>query len=195
MDRPERISSGEAMRWNNDVNRRRMAHHERRCTEDPMYRKAYEYLQEQRRRIWEQTQKPLIEAMVAVKEELVSEMGGKTVAVPVSCPCHQMPKSVESQPVNDCMKDSDKPQRIKSHEEVMRERAAMETYQSMSESERIAAGGNALAMGLFAMMMADPVALKRRMDEMNAMQPYLDEIHETDKRYDSEEIKLSCWEW
>ena len=37
MERPERMSSGEAMRWNEDVNRRRLEHHERRCAEDAMY--------------------------------------------------------------------------------------------------------------------------------------------------------------
>ena len=95
----------------------------------------------------------------------------------------------------DCMKDADRPQRIKTHEEVLRERAEMETYQRMSESERIAACGNALAMGILALMFADPEAMKRRTEEMKAMQPYLDEIHETDKRYRNEEIHLSGFEW
>ena len=51
MARPRHISSGEAMHWNEDMNRRRLAYHQQRCAEDPMYRKAYEYLQEQERKM------------------------------------------------------------------------------------------------------------------------------------------------
>ena len=46
MDRPKRISSGEAMRWNADVEQRRRAYHERRCAENPIYKRAYERQQE-----------------------------------------------------------------------------------------------------------------------------------------------------
>jgi len=156
------------MRWNEDVNRRRLEHHERRCTEDPMYRKAYEYLQEEERRMWEQMHKPFAEILAAAQEP---------------------------QPVNDCMKDADKPQRIKTHEEVLQERAAMEAYQRMSDAEKVAAGGNALAMGLIGMMFTCPDALQRRMKEMEELKPYLDEIRETDKRFRNEEIHLSGFEW
>ena len=31
MDKPERFGSGEAMRWNDDVERRRREYHEQRC--------------------------------------------------------------------------------------------------------------------------------------------------------------------
>ena len=198
MDRPRPIDSGEARQWNEEVNRRRIAHHEQRCAEDPLYRKAYEYLQEQNRRVHEQHIKPLAEAMAAEAQqrmEMAKTKDGREIAVPICCPTHQMPENMKSQPVNDCMKDADRPQRIKTHEEVLRERAAMETCQRMSESERIAAGGNALAMGILALMFADPEAMKRRTEEMKAMQPYLDEIHETDKRYRNEEIHLSGFEW
>lgn len=167
MDRPRPISSGEAMRWNEDVNRRRLAHHERRCAEDAMYRKAYEYQQAEEQRMWEQMHKPLA----------------------------QMPESVEHQTVNDCMKDAVRPQRIKTHEEVLRERAAMEAYQRMSDAEKVAAGGNALAMGLIGMMFTCPDALQQRMKELEELKPYLDEIRETDKRFRDEEIKLSGFEW
>lgn len=198
MDRPRPISSGEAMRWNEDVNRRRLEHHERRCAEDAMYRKAYEYQQAEERRMWEQMHKPFAEILAAEAQQRC--VAGKTkddhdVMVPISCAAHQMPENVEHQTVNDCMKDADRPQRIKTHEEVLRERAAMEAYQRMSDAEKVAAGGNALVMGLIGMMFTCPDALQQRMKELEELKPYLDEIRETDKRFRDEEIKLSGFEW
>ena len=38
MERPRNISSGEAMSWNEDVERRRREYHAMRCSEDPIYR-------------------------------------------------------------------------------------------------------------------------------------------------------------
>ena len=168
MNKPRSISSGEAMRWNEEVNRRRLAHHERRCAEDDMYRKAYEYMQAEERRMYELMHKPFAQMLAAAQEP---------------------------QTVNDCMKDADKPQRIKTHEEVLRERAAMEAYQRMSDAEKVAASGNALAMGLIGMMFTCPDALEQRMKELEELKPYLDEIRETDKRFRDEEIKLSGFEW
>jgi hypothetical protein len=163
-----------------------------------MYRKAYEYQQAEERRMWEQMHKPFVEILAAEAQQRC--VTGKTnddhdVMVPISCAAHQMPESVEHQTVNDCMRDADKPQRIKTHEEVLRERAAMEAYQRMSEIERLAAGGNVLAIAAVAMMFADPEAMKRHIEELRAMQPYLDEIRETDKRFKNEEIRLSGFEW
>lgn len=91
--------------------------------------------------------------------------------------------------------DAARPQRIKTHEEVLRERAAMEAYQRMSDAEKVAAGGNALAMGLIGIMSTCHDALQRRMKELEELKPYLDEIRETDKRFRNEEIKLSGFEW
>lgn len=198
MNKPRSISSGEAMRWNEDVNRRRLEHHERRCAEDAMYRKAYEYQQAEERRMWEQMHKPFAEILAAEAQQRC--VAGKTkddhdVMVPISCAAHQMPENVEVQTVNDCMKDADKPQRIKTHEEVLQERAAIEAYQRMSDAEKVAAGGNALAMGFIGMMFTCPDALQRRMKELEELKPYLDEIRETDKRFRNEEIKLSGFEW
>lgn len=186
------------MRWNEDVERRRREHHERRCAEDDMYRKAYEYQQAEEQRMYEWMHKPFAEAM-AVEAELRSQyMNAKDKEkgfVLVSCPCHQMPENIASQTVNDCMKDADRPQRIKTHEEVLRERAAMEAYQRMSDAEKVAACGNALTTGLIGMMFTCPDALQRRMKELEELKPYLDEIRETDKRFRNEEIKLSGFEW
>lgn len=198
MDRPRPISSGEAMRWNEDVERRRREHHERRCAEDAMYRKAYEYLQTEERRMWENMHKHFAQMMEAEAEQrhVIGEIkDGHQVLVPIDCAAHQMPENIASQTVNDCMKDADKPQRIKTHEEVLRERAAMEAYQRMSDAEKAAAGGNALAMGLIGMMFTCPDALQQRMKELEELKPYLDEIRETDKRFRDEEIKLSGFEW
>ena len=198
MDRPRPISSGEAMRWNEDVKRRRNEYHARRCAEDPMYRKAFEILEGQERRMYEQMYKPFAEILAAEAQQRCvpgEKKDGHDVMDPVSCAAHQMPESVEHQTVNDCMKDADKPQRIKTHEEVLQERAAMEAYQRMSDTEKVAAGGNALAMGLIEMMFTCPDALQRRMKELEELKPYLDEIRETDKRFRDEEIKLSGFEW
>ncbi len=186
------------MRWNEDVNRRRLEHHERRCAEDAMYRKAYEYQQAEERRMWEQMHKPFAEILAAEAQQRC--VAGKTkddhdVMVPIGCAAHQMPENIASQPVNDCMKDADKPQRIKTHEEVLREQAAMDAFSRMSDAEKVAAGGNSLAMGLIGMMFTCPDSLQRRMKELEELKPYLDEIRETDKRFRNEEIKLSGFEW
>ena len=198
MDRPRPISCGEAMRWNEDVNRRRLAHHERRCTEDAMYRKAYEYLQAEERRMLENMHRPFAQMMEAEAEQrrvLGETKDRHQVLVPIGCAAHQMPENIASQPVNDCMKDADKPQRIKTHEEVLREQAAMDAFSRMSDAEKVADGGNALAMGLIGMMFTCPDALQQRMKELEDLKPYIDEIRETDKRFRDEEIRLSGFEW
>lgn len=46
MEKPKITSSADAMRWNADVERRRREHHESRCAEDPIYKRAYERQQE-----------------------------------------------------------------------------------------------------------------------------------------------------
>ena len=51
MERLRVIDSGEAMRWNADVERRRRAYHERRCAEDPIYKRAYDRYQEMQQRL------------------------------------------------------------------------------------------------------------------------------------------------
>lgn len=198
MNKPRSISSGDAMRWNEEVERRRRDHHERRCSEDALYRKAYEYLQAEERWTWENMHKPFAQMMEAEAEQrrVIGETkDGHRVLVPIGCAAHQMPKNIASQPVNDCMKDADKPQRIKTHEEVLREQAAMDAFSCMSDAEKVADGGNALAMGLIGMMFAYPEALQQRMKELEELKPYIDEIRETDKRFKNEEIRLSGFEW
>ena len=186
MEKPRHISSEEARRWNEDVERRRLAHHERRCAEDAMYRRAYEYQQAEERRMWEQMHKPFAEILATETKD------GSHVFMPAECVAQQIEPNVDTQQVHDIKEE---PRQVKSREEVMRDQAAMEAYQRMTDAEKAAAGGNALAMGLIGMMFLCPDALQRRMKELEELKPYLDEIRETDKRYRSEEIKLSGFEW
>lgn len=195
MEKPRHISSEEARRWNEDVERRRLAHHERRCAEDAMYRRAYEYQQAEEQRMWSQMHKPFADMMAAAAEiraQLTETKDGSHVFMPAECVAQQIEPNVDTQQVHDIKEE---PRQVKSREEVMRDQAAMEAYQRMTDAEKAAAGGNALAMGLIGMMFLCPDALQRRMKELEELKPYLDEIRETDKRYRSEEIKLSGFEW
>ena len=47
MEKPRPISSGEAMRWNEDVERRRKEYHAQRCAENPIYRRVCERMKAQ----------------------------------------------------------------------------------------------------------------------------------------------------
>lgn len=76
MDRPRGISSGEAMRWNEDVERRRKAYHEMRCAEHPIYKRAYERLQEDRRRMQEQIGKSIAQLSDAMNADRQQRMNG-----------------------------------------------------------------------------------------------------------------------
>lgn len=92
MEKPRYISSGEAMRWNEDVERRRKEYHEQRSAENALYRRAYERLQEQRRLLQEQMGKSMVQ-----------------LANTINSDCQQR--------VNSVMDNVDQ-QPIKTHEEV-----------------------------------------------------------------------------
>ena len=100
MDRPRNISSGEAMRWNEDVERRRRECHEQRCAENALYRRAYERQQEQRRRLNEMIGKNMVQ-LAAMHTD-----------------CMQRASSITE---DACC------QQVKTHEEVMREQALMDS--------------------------------------------------------------------
>ena len=100
MERPERMSSGEAMRWNEDVERRRREYHEHRCAEDALYRRAYERQQEERRRI----QRQVSEALTLMADAMHTD-------------CMQRANSITEDP---CC------QPAKTHEEVMSEQALID---------------------------------------------------------------------
>jgi hypothetical protein len=93
MEKPRSISSGDAMRWNEDVERRRKEYHEQRCAENALYRRAYERLQEQRRMLQEQIGKSMVQIADAINSD-----------------CQQRVNSVM---------DNVEQQPIKTHEEVM----------------------------------------------------------------------------
>lgn len=93
MEKPRPISSGEAMRRNEDVERRRKEYHEQRCAENALYRRAYERMQEQRRLLQEQMGKSMVQLANAINSD-----------------CQQRVNSVM---------DNVEQQTIKTHEEVM----------------------------------------------------------------------------
>ena len=88
------------MRWNEDVERRRREYHEHRCAEDALYRRAYERQQEEWRRIQRQAGEALTQLVDAMHAD-----------------CMQRVNSITE---DACC------QPVKTHEEVMRERALMD---------------------------------------------------------------------
>jgi len=165
MERPERMSSGEAMRWNEDVERRRREYHEHRCAEDALYRRAYERQQEERLRIQRQASE-LADAMHADCMQRVNSMKEDACCQPV-----------------------------KTHEEVMREQALMDSM-SRNPAEWFAHGtGFGLGFAVAAMMFADNGKMQQRMKEMEEERPYLEEINRIDAQFDNEVIRMSGFEW
>lgn len=169
MNRPRNISSGEAMRWNEDVERRRMAYHEQRCAEDAMYRRAYERLQEDRRRLNEMIGKSMVQIADAMNADCQQRVNSVT-------------EGVEQQPV-------------RTHEEVIRDRALMDSV-SRNPVEWLAHGaGFGLGFAVAAMMFADGEKMQRRMKELEEERPYSEEIRRADEEFDREMICLSGFEW
>ena len=101
MDRPRGISSGEAMRWNDDVERRRREYHEQRCAENALYRRAYERQQEMRWRIQMQASEAMTQLADAMHTDCMQRVN--SIAEDACC------------------------QPVKTHEEVMREQALMDS--------------------------------------------------------------------
>lgn len=173
MDRPRSISSGEAMRWNEDVERRRRAYHERRCAEDPIYKRAYE-----RQREMLQRMRKMYNMSAAQLQNAMGEA-----------------ENTKCQQATDQMAVSDQPQRVKTHEEVMRERSALlERMKQHGKAVAAGIGECALASGMMAMLFASPET-KRRLKELEEEMPYAEEIRKADKEFDSEIIRMSGFEW
>jgi len=169
MERPERMSSGEAMRWNEDVERRRREYHEHRCAEDALYRRAYERQQEERRRIQRQASEALTLMGDAMHENCMQRVNSTT-------------EDARCQPV-------------KTHEEVMREQALMDSM-SRNPTEWFAHNtGFGLGFAVAAMMFADHGKMQQRMKEMEEERPYLEEISRIDTKFDNEIIRMSGFEW
>jgi len=169
MDRPKSISSGEAMRWNDDVERRRREYHEQRCAEDALYRKAYERQQEERRRLQILIGKSMVQLADAMNEDCQQRVNSVT-------------ENVESQP-------------IKTHEDVMLERMLMDSVVKSSTEWMAHSTGFRLGFAVAAMMLADGEKLRQRMKELEEEKPYAEEIRKADEEFDKEIIRLSGFEW
>lgn len=86
-------------------------------------------------------------------------------------------------------------QPVKTHEEVMRERAFMDSM-SRNPTEWFAhSTGFGLGFAVAAMMFADHGKMQRRMKEMEEERPYLEEINRIDAQFDNEIIRMSGFEW
>ena len=174
MDRPRNISSGEAMRWNADVERRRREHHQRRCAEDPIYQRAYERQQEMMQRM----QKMQRAAMAQLQNAM---------AVAENTKCQQ---------ATDQTARAERPQRVKTHEEAMLERSLLlERAGQYGKAAAAGAGDCALAAGIMAMMLADGDKLKQHLKELEEEKPYAEEIRRADEEFDKEMIRMSGFEW
>ena len=169
MKRPRNIGSGEAMRWNEDVERRRREYHKQRCAEDALYRRAYERQQEMRRRIQRQASEALTQLADAMHTD-----------------CMQRANSITE---DACC------QPVKTHEEVMREQALMDSM-SKNPTEWFAHNiGFGLGFAVAAMMFADGCKMKCQMQEIEEERPYLEEINRIDAQFDREIIRKSGFEW
>ena len=173
MDKPRGISNGDAMRWNEDVERRRRSYHERRCAEDPIYRRAYERQQEMMQRM----QKMQSVAMAQLTNAMADEGDTK---------CRQ---------ATDQTAVGGEPQRMKTHEEVMRERSAyLKRMEQHRNAGAVGIGECALASGMMAMLFGGE-EMKRRLQKLEEEKPYAEEIRKADKEFDSELIRMSGFEW
>ena len=169
MDKPERFSNGEAMRWNEDVERRRSEYHEQRCAENVLYRSAYERQQEMRRRI----QRQACEALTQITDAMHTD-------------CMQRANSIT---------EDGRCQQVKTQEDVMRERALVDSM-SRSPTEWFShSTGFGLGFAVATMMFADHGKMQQRMKEIEEERPYLEEIRKADEEFDREIIHLSGFEW
>lgn len=163
------MSSGDAMHWNNDVERRRREYHEHRCADDALYRRAYERQQEMRRR----TQRQISEVLTQIADAMHTD-------------CMQRVNSITE---DACC------QPTKTHEEVMREQELMDSM-SRNPTEWFAHGtGFGLGFAVAAMMFADHGKMQLRMKEIEEELPYLEEINRIDAQFDNEIIRMSGFEW
>lgn len=184
MKKPHNITRGEAMAWNNDVERRRKEYHEQRCAADPIYRRVYMRQREQFRRMCEDNaklQRKMAEIMWA--------------AIPSGCrhtDCQKAARQMEnvsSQPVKSIQEEDTKQMRC--HEEIIRERSLMEIMDGAQDHSTMQM---AFALGVMGMMFRNPEEIKQRLEQAKEEQPYIDEIYKVDKDFDREIIRMSGFE-
>lgn len=169
MEKPRPINSGEAMRWNEDVECRRKEYHEQRCAENALYRRAYERLQEQRRLLQEQIGKSMVQIADAINSD-------------------------RQQRVNSVM-DNVEQQPIKTHEEVMRDCALMDSICKYPTEAMVHFTGFGLGFAVAAMMFVDGKSMNQRIMELAEERPYLEEIRRINEEFDKEIIRMSGFEW
>ncbi len=184
MNKPQNITIGEAMAWNNDVERRRKEYHERRCAEDPIYRRVYMRQREQFRKMCKDNAKVQM-TMAEIMFDAIP-FGFHTDCQKVT---NQM-ENVESQPVQS-IQEEDKRQ-IRRHDEIMFERSLMETMHAGHDRSTMQM---AFAFGMMGMMFRNPEEVKQRLVRSKEEQPYIDEIYRVDKDFDNEIIRMSGFEW
>ena len=173
MEKPRFISSSEAMRWNADVEQRRRAYHEMRCSKDPIYRRAYERRQEMMQRMQKMHDVTMAQLANAMNENEITKC----------------------QKVLNQMDVSDQPQRLKTHEEVIRDQAIVDSVIRNPEQFPLNEVGCGLGLAVASTLLADGDSLKQRLKEMQEEIPYADEIRRTDARFDKELIRMSGFEW
>lgn len=173
MDKPKGINIGEAMRWNADVERRRREHHERRCNEDPIYKRTYERQQEMMQRM----QKMQSVAMAQLQNAMSEAENTK---------CQQATGQTN---VGDVM------QKAKSHVEIMQERLAiMDRMEQRRTESGIVISDDMLSKIPMAILLSDP-DMERKLKDLAEESPYAEEIRKADEEFDSELIRLSGFEW
>lgn len=160
----------DAMSWNADVEQRRREHHERRCAEDPIYKRVYERQQEMMQRV----QKMNSVAMAQLAKNMADD--GDVKAIPetgrIIVP-EEMQRRVEG---------------------------TMQAFDLLKKEEaRIKAGIarpviDALPVGMLSVLFGDQEA-ERRMKEMEKEVPYAEEIRKTDAEFDEELIRMGGFEW
>ena len=168
MEKPRPINSGDAMRWNEDVERRRREYHEQRCAEEPLYRRAYERQQEMKQRI----NKMAVLDMLRLREAIGDEE---------SAECRRAAKYG--------IPEKNTPEQAMG--EVRAAITKLSKSLGMSASSDVA--GNVLAFGVMAMLF-DPEAAQR-LKELEEERPYAEEIRKADENFDREMICLSGFEW
>ena len=86
-------------------------------------------------------------------------------------------------------------QPIKTHEEVVRDCALMDSV-SGNHAEWLAHGaGFGLGFAVAAMMLADGKKMAQHLKELEEERPYAEEIRREDERFDKEIIRMSGFEW
>ena len=166
MDRPRAISSGDVMQWNADVERRRREYHERRCAEDPIYKRAYE------------RQKEMMLRMQKMQSVAMAQLQNAMNAA----------EETKFQQLTDQMNVGNEQQRVKSHEEVMSERAML-----LDLREKYATGDGVLSAGILEALF--DTNTEQRLKDFQEEFSYVEEIRKADKEFDSEMICMSGFEW